>query len=105
MQRLHFGEENATFCGTFASDCQDLTATARLLVSMILCGPDLSIDIRESQACNTISQLLIHNAKKRTRKEEANCSRHAPERELNHNMKNSRRILSILTARVLMIAF
>ena len=76
-----FGEENATFRGTFASDCQDLTAIARLLVSIILYGPDLSIDIRKSQAFNTICKLLIHNAKKRKRKEEASCSCHTPKTE------------------------
>ena len=32
---------------------------------MILYIPDLKGEISESQACNTISQLLLHNAKKR----------------------------------------
>ena len=43
---------------------QKLLPLTKLLISMILYGPDVKREISESQACNTISQLLLHNAKK-----------------------------------------
>ena len=60
-----FQEENAFFDGSFPEDCQQkLLPLTKLLISMILYGPDLKGEISESQACNTTSQLLLHNAKK-----------------------------------------
>ena len=60
-----FREENAFFDGSFPEDCQQkLLPLTKLLISMILYGSDLKGEISESQACNTISQLLLHNTKK-----------------------------------------
>ena len=60
-----FREENALFDGSFPEDCQQkLLPLTELLISMILYGPDLNGEISESQACSTISPLLLHNAKK-----------------------------------------
>ena len=60
-----FREEKVLFDGSFPEDCQQkLLSLTKLLISMILHGPDLKGEISESQACNTISQLLLHNAQK-----------------------------------------
>ena len=59
-----FREENALFDGSFPEDCQQkFLPLTKLLIPMILYGPDLKGEISESQACNTISQLLLHNSK------------------------------------------
>ena len=65
LQNELFREENAFFDGSFPEDCQQkLLPLTKLLISMIFYGPDLKGEIIESQACNTISLLLLHNAKK-----------------------------------------
>ena len=62
-----FGEETAFFSGSFPEDCQqNVSPLTKSLVSMILYGPNLKEEINGSQPCNTISQLLLHNAKKQT---------------------------------------
>ena len=43
-----FKEENASFEGKFASNCQQLFPTMRLLISMILYGPDLNTAVQET---------------------------------------------------------
>ena len=48
-----FKEENASFEGKFACNCQKLVTTIRLLISMILYGPDLNTAVQETQVCNT----------------------------------------------------
>ena len=45
-----FKEENASSEGTFASNCQQLVPTIRLLISMILIGPDLNTGVQETQS-------------------------------------------------------
>ena len=63
-----FGEETAFFSGSFPEHCQqNLLTLTNSLVSMILYGPNLKEEINGSQPCNTIFQLLLHNAKKQTR--------------------------------------
>ena len=59
-----FKEENASFEGKFASSCQQLVPTIRLLISMILYGPDLNTAVRETQVCNTTSQIIMYNVRK-----------------------------------------
>ena len=66
-----FKEENASFEGTFASNCQQLVPTIRLLISMILYGPDLNTTVQETQVCNTVSQILMYYARKRKQKDSA----------------------------------
>ena len=70
------------FNGTFPKNCQDeLIPSTRLLVSMILYGPNVNGEVRESQACHSISQLCLHNAKRRVRKCDSTSQRHTPLRE------------------------
>ena len=76
-----FIEENASFEGKFASNCQQLVPTIRLLISMILYGPDLNTAVQETQVCNTVSQILMYNAKKRKQKEDSESSRDSLKRE------------------------
>ena len=74
-----FNEKAAVFNGTFPNNCQDeLIPSTRLLVSMILYGPNVNGEVRESQACHSISQLCLHNAKKRLRKCVNTSQRHTP---------------------------
>ena len=76
-----FGEETAFFSGSFPEDCQqNLLPLTKSLVSMILYGPKLKEEINGSQPCNTISQLLLHNAKKQTRLAKTSY-RHSYQRE------------------------
>ena len=76
-----FGEETAFFSGSFPEDCQqNLLPLTKSLVSMILYGPNLKEEINGSQPCNTISQLLLHNAKKQTRVAKTSY-RHSYQRE------------------------
>ena len=72
-----FKEENAPFEGKFASNCQQLVPTIRLLISMILYGPDLNMAVRKTQVCNTVSQIIMYNARKRKHKEDSEPSRHS----------------------------
>ena len=58
---------------------EKLLPLTKLLISMFLYGPDLKGEISESQACNTISQLLLHNARKQ--KGVSKSSRHNYQRE------------------------
>ena len=44
-----FKEENASFEGKFASNCEQLVPTIRLLISMILYGPDLNTAVQENR--------------------------------------------------------
>ena len=77
-----FNEKAAVFNGTFPKNCQDeLIPSTRLLVSMILYGPNVNGEVRESQACHSISQLCLHNAKRPVRKCDSTSQRHTPLRE------------------------
>ena len=76
-----FKEENPSFEGKFASNCQQLVPTIRLLKSMILYGPDLNTAVQEMQVCNTVSQILMYNARKRKQEEDSASSRHSLKRE------------------------
>ena len=76
-----FKEENASSEGKFASNCQQLVPTIRLLISTILYGPDLNTAVQEMQVCNTVSQILMYNARKRKQKEDSASSRHSLKRE------------------------
>ena len=49
-----FKEENASFESKFSSSCQQLIPTIRLLICMILYGPDLNIAVQEMQVGNTV---------------------------------------------------
>ena len=74
-------KEEIRFSGSFEPGCQqDIVPTTRLLLSMILYGPNLSLSVEDTQACLTLAQLLIHNAKK---KMDLNAShqRHSLDRE------------------------
>ena len=56
---------NTNFSGTFENGCQEQIApNTRMLLSMILYGPNLSNLAKDSQACLTLTQLLVHNCKK-----------------------------------------
>ena len=66
-----------SFDGNFSKNCQDIAPNTKTLISMLLYGPDLQGDIYETQPCNTITQLLIHNRKVRP-KPEAHSSSSAP---------------------------
>ena len=69
-----FKEENASFGGKFASNCQQLVPTIMLLISMILYGPDLNTAVQEMKVCNTVSQILMYNARKGKQKEDSASS-------------------------------
>ena len=57
-----FQEDNAQFCGSFPPKCQEsILPSLRLLTSMILYGPNLDGDVLDSQACLSISQMMLMN--------------------------------------------
>lgn len=72
--------ETVTFDGHFPKQCQDILPSTRLLVSMILYGTSLKSDIHDTQSSKTISQLLLHNSRKRKRTE-SSYSRHSLDHE------------------------
>ena len=77
-------QQNTTFNGSFKPECQEqITPKTRLLVSMILYGTNLDVNVKDSQQCLTINQLLYFNAKKYTKKPigGVNSKRYCSERE------------------------
>ena len=80
--RREIFELDSVFPGTFADNCQDIPIpNIRRLVSMILYGPELHREVNESQPCQFLSQLLVHNAKQQKRKASANSNMHTSKRE------------------------
>ena len=63
-----FGYARFKFTGSFTEECQEssLPASLKLILSIILNGATLKIqNKRESQACLTIGQTIVFNAKKK----------------------------------------
>ena len=78
-----FNHDHFTFTGSFPPRCQEdsLPSSLKSLVSLILNDPNLKDqDRHESQACLTISQLILHIIKKRPSKLDAK-PRHTLQRE------------------------
>ena len=80
-----FEQDKFKFSGHFPSDCQSecIPYNLKLLISMIIFGPTLCneecVNI-DSQACLTISQLIVFNAKKKSPSDNKS-SRHCLDRE------------------------
>ena len=78
-----FNHDHFKFTGSFPPKCQtnSLPSSLKSLVSLILNGTNLKDqDRHESQACLTISQLILYNVKKRPSKLDVK-SRHTLKRE------------------------
>lgn len=74
-------KEKITFCGEFNPGCQqEITPSTRLLMSMIIYGPNLAGSVKDSQPCLTLTQLLVHNCKKKGDIETMH-QRYSPDRE------------------------
>ena len=72
---------DTSFSGAFLPNCQrNITPITSQLVSMILYGSNIEDEAEESQACLTISQLLLFNSKKQGKQSSAQ-NRHCLERE------------------------
>ena len=58
-----------SFNGTFEPECQrnPIPASLKTLISMIIKGPTTKIDPADSQACLTVSQLVVFNSVSRVR--------------------------------------
>ena len=76
-----FKQENASVEGKFASSCQQLVPTIKLLIAMILYGSDFNVSVQETQVCSTVSQILMYNARKRKQKEDSASSQQSLKRE------------------------
>lgn len=65
-----------TFNGTFATDSQTsaVPASLKTLLDMIMRGPTIKRDLAESQACLTVSQLLVFNTISRFRDKSGNAT-------------------------------
>ena len=77
--------EGILFNGSFAEKCQDrsLPSSLKTLISLILNGSNLkNQEKQESQACLTIGQATVFNAKKRSPADPEAKPRHSLEREL-----------------------
>jgi hypothetical protein len=79
--RRELFENDITFTGSFSEDCQDILPNIQQLISMILYGPNIRGDLSASQHCKTISQLILHNCKKRQHKIQDPLKRHSHKRE------------------------
>ena len=78
-----FNHDHFTFTGSFPPKCQEdsLPSSLKSLVSLIFNGPDLKDqDRHDSQACLTISQLILYSVKKRPSKLDVK-PRHTLQRE------------------------
>lgn len=74
-------KEKITFSGEFNPGCQqEITPSTRLLMSMLIYGPNLAGSVNDSQACLTLTQLLVHNCKKKGNVETKH-QRYSPDRE------------------------
>ena len=81
IRKNMFSHAGFKFTGSFAEECQEssLPASLKLILSMILNGATLKDQKQESQACLTISQAILFNAKKKA--SDAVKLRHVLERE------------------------
>ena len=79
-----FNHEGILFNGSFPKKCQDtsLPSSLKTLISLILNGSNLkNQEKQESQACLTIGQAIVFNAKKRSTADPEAKPRHSLERE------------------------
>lgn len=76
-----FKEANLKFSGSFQAGCQEnMTPNTKLLLSMILYGPNMSGSVNDSQACLTLAQIIVHNCKQKADPKTVH-SRHSLDRE------------------------
>ena len=79
-----FNHEGILFNGSFPEKCQDtsLPSSLKTLISLILNGSNLkNQEKQESQACLTIGQAIVFNAKKRSTADPEAKPRHSLARE------------------------
>ena len=84
-------KQNQSFKGTFDTDCQEnaIPQSLKALINFILRGPGTqrntaikkSVEVNETQASRSISQLIIYNTTIRQAKTPQNATRHKRERE------------------------
>ena len=77
-----FSQSPSNFPGKFTAQCQQnsVPSSIKLLMSMLLYGPNHKSEDQCTQANLTVSQLIVHNAKKKGAPSERN-QRHSHERE------------------------
>lgn len=64
--RAEIFKQKMTFSGEFNPGCQqDIAPSTQMLMSMIMYGLNLKSSVKDPQACLTLTQLLIHNSKKK----------------------------------------